>query len=728
MNTRQLITGLLLAAAVFLAYQFLVPAPRPPQPTSRPTGTEAAPTVPTSGPGAAAAPSGAGSAAAGAPQPATATAPQREFYFTEGPTREPVTVGGRPDDALEVTLTPRGAGVESMRITQRRKGRYEYRADAKSEKPYQILDPLFRDPDELVSFATHEILIRERDNQRWALDGLIWTIAESSAERAVFTTTLHAPDGDEELLRLSKTYELQPGRPLLQLTLTLANLSPQPLTVTVQQDGPLGIHHEAEVYDMRRLIAVQRESDALKLAKAVQRSELEKKAEQKETVRLFPPPSGQPTFAWTALTNRFFGVFMRPLADGATVPNFVQVVEGTVALPGPDTKQGDLLARMVSQPVHVAPAGQAQQRFEIYAGPKDNGVLESVNPDFVDKTKVGYSLAYAADTRCCTFEPLPQIMMGLLHVIQFAVRNYGIAIIVLVLIVRTILHPLSVYQQKQMFRVQDGMARLQPKLEALKEQYKNDKVRLNQETMKLYGEEGVNPAAGLIGMLPLAIQMPILVALWSALNADIRLRHAAFDGWWITDLAAPDALLTFDPPVSIPILAYIPWIGAAFRGFTALNLLPILMGISMWLQQKYMPKPGLQAKLDAAKKHPPRERKPGQPSAEDQLRQQQMMGYMMTILMPLMFYSMPSGLNLYWMATNVFGIFESLVIRKHLQEEKVRREREGPKPPSARRPGLFGRLVKRLAEQAEEIQRKADQLGDPNRSPKSATDERTKRP
>jgi membrane protein insertase Oxa1/YidC/SpoIIIJ len=85
------------------------------------------------------------------------------------------------------------------------------------------------------------------------------------------------------------------------------------------------------------------------------------------------------------------------------------------------------------------------------------------------------------------------------------------------------------------------------------------------------------------------------------------------------------------------------------------------------------------------------------------------MAYMMAILFPLMFYKMPSGLNLYWLSTNVFGIFESLIIRRQIEREKQRREREGPRP-GARRPGLVGRFFKHIAAQAEGLQRKADSL------------------
>jgi membrane protein insertase Oxa1/YidC/SpoIIIJ len=132
------------------------------------------------------------------------------------------------------------------------------------------------------------------------------------------------------------------------------------------------------------------------------------------------------------------------------------------------------------------------------------------------------------------------------------------------------------------------------------------------------------------------------------------------------------------------------------------------MGISMWLQQKYMPKPHMQAKLEAAKKAQAEGKKKGGMSVEDQMRQQQMMAYMMAIMFPLMFYNMPSGLTLYWMVTNVFGICESIIIRKQLDRDKERRAKLGPPPP--KQPGMISRFFKRIASQAEELQRKADEL------------------
>lgn len=726
MQFRQLLLFLVLALLGYMLYQRaldLVFPKRTPPPATQP-GDIADETPPTGS-----APETAPTQLSDAPATSEAT-PRRELVLIEGSRREVVTIGGGRDDLLQLTLTPRGAGVLALRLTQRADGRYLYRTAPRQNEPYEILDreqmlhrpradgrwPAEPDDWRAISFLTRQLLIKELGNRPVRLDERLWTMVESSATRAAFTLTLRRQDGDADLLRVTKTYELVPGRPLVRLSLTFENLGPDTLSVVVEQEGAASIRRESPMYDMRRLTVAASDGQVVKIAKSVQRGEVQKKTAAGESSVLFTAP-GQGRFVWAALTNRFFGVFMRPVTDDGPPADFVQLADAVVLEPATSEHLGDLVVQLTAARQELQPAQSARLSFEIHAGPKDADLLAAVNADFADKQTIGYSLAATADTACCTFQPLPALMTGLLHGIRVVVRNYGIAIIILVIIVRTLLHPLTVYQQKQMYRMQDAMLRLQPKLEAVREQYKNDRVRLNQEMMKVYAEEGVNPMGTLVGMLPLMLQMPILVALWSALNADIQLRHAPFDGWWIKDLAAPDALITFATPITLPILGWLPLIGWMFQNIPAFNLLPIVMGLSMYFQQKYMPKPAPPPAAPTAKHEPPKPRRPGQLTPEEQMRQQRIMMWMMTIMMPLMLYYMPSGLNLYWMATNVFGIGESLLIRKQLQHEKERRERAGHRPPP-KQAGLMTRLLKRMAAQAEEIQRKADELSAQDRAPR----------
>ena len=144
-----------------------------------------------------------------------------------------------------------------------------------------------------------------------------------------------------------------------------------------------------------------------------------------------------------------------------------------------------------------------------------------------------------------------------------------------------------------------------------------------------------------MGMLPMFVQMPVWIALYSAIDASIDLRGAPFKllPFWITDLSAPDALFWF-PMINLPL----------FGKLDSFNLLPILMGVAFYLQQKLTPQ---------------------QPAANPQAAQQQkMMMIMMPILFPLMLYKAPSGLNLYIMASTFAGVIEQYVIKKHIREKE----------------------------------------------------------
>lgn len=694
METRRTFVALALALAVYLlyttVYNRLRPPPRPAPPTAQLGATQPAAGPPTAGPPTAATqPTG----------PARATQPTTgpELRFVAAPEIRKLTLGS-PDDPIEVELTSAGAAIETIRLTARRKdGQYVHRRDIKSNEPYVLIKPVPGPEGPICSYLTHRLWLGERS---WPLDRLVWDVVVSEPHRAVFQTTLAAPDGSGPILRLTKSYELEPGTARVRLGLEASNLSSEPLRLQLEQDGPIGIAKEHLQYDMRRLIVGRWDGERVDTI-AKQRRDL-----AKQVLELGGALAEKPLL-WIALSNKYFAVYTRPLPEQDRIAGYVEKLEGTVALPGDvEPHPGDLLARMRTAARQLNPGQSVAYAFELYAGTKNEKDLERANPAYADRRQIGFVAARDADQRCCcTFPFLTSLMTWMLEGIYFGVRNYGVAIIILVVIIRAVLHPLAVFQQKSMYRMQEAQSRLQPKINELKEKYRNDRTRLNQEMMKLYSEEGVNPMAGLIGMLPLAIQMPILIALWTALNTDVHLRHAGFDPWWITDLSAPDALIEFGGDgVTIPILGWLPLIGRWFSNIKSLNLLPILMGVSMWLQQKYMPKPAMQARLEAAKQAP----KTGGMSPQDQLRQQQMIAYVMSILFPLMFYNWPSGLNLYWMATNVFGIGESLLIRKQLQREKERREREGPAV--RRKPGPVGELFRRLAARAQELQKRADQL------------------
>ena len=215
---------------------------------------------------------------------------------------------------------------------------------------------------------------------------------------------------------------------------------------------------------------------------------------------------------------------------------------------------------------------------------------------------------------------------SLINIDKFIPGGYGIAIIILTIIIRLIFHPLHKKSTDSMKKMQE----IQPLIKSLQEKYKSDPKKLQQETMILYKEKKVNPMGG---CLPMFIQIPIFIALYTILRGAIELRYVDF--LWINDLSAPENL--FAGKIPIP-----------FNSNDALNILPILMAGSMILQQKM---------TSSATAITP-----------EQKQQQQIMMFMMPVMMLFFFYDMPSGLVLYWTVSNLLMIgqtgLKTLIKRK----------------------------------------------------------------
>jgi YidC/Oxa1 family membrane protein insertase len=220
------------------------------------------------------------------------------------------------------------------------------------------------------------------------------------------------------------------------------------------------------------------------------------------------------------------------------------------------------------------------------------------------------------------------------------IANYGVVIIILVFLMRLVMHPITKKSQVSMSKMQKVLG--DPEVQEIRKKYSKTPMEMQKRISAFQKERGVSPASGVINMLPMFVQMPIWIALWSAVYTSIDLRGAAFLPFWITDLSAPDALVRFST-VTVPMLGW---------KVDSLNLLPILMGVAFYLQQKLTPQ-------QAAA------------SANPQVAQQQkMMMIMMPLLFPLMLYKAPSGVNLYIMASTFAGVIEQYVIKKHIREKE----------------------------------------------------------
>ena len=269
----------------------------------------------------------------------------------------------------------------------------------------------------------------------------------------------------------------------------------------------------------------------------------------------------------------------------------------------------------------------AKQRVQWYVGPKSPEALADYGPaaTAVEFADYGSSLFY----RLFFTNSIAPAILGILKFFQSIVTNWGVAIILLTVLVRGGLMPLNRKSQLKMAEYQVKMKKVKPMMDAINTKFAKDPQRKQQETMKLYKKYKVSPPLG--GCLPIFIQMPIFIGLFAALRSSILLRQQGFVGW-ITDLSRPDALIDFGGPIADVFL---------LRSVTSFNLLPVLMVILWVVHQKSMPK-----------------------QVDPQQAQMQKMMTWMPVLFGIMLYNYAAGLSLYMIVSSGIGIFEAKIIKK----------------------------------------------------------------
>ena len=544
----------------------------------------------------------------------------------------------------------------------------------------------------LRSLTLEAILL---DNVELRLDGVFWRASrEDGADCQTVTFECDIVREEQPIIRLQRRYILAPTpadlrRYDLKSELTVQNLTERTHDVRLTQRGPTGIQQEDRRVDDRRVNVGIFLEGAVQPHKATQFADI---AKNTGPLKLFGPQDDGRLW-WVAAENKYFAFITTPVKpDGGEDPGIVHAASA-VDLDGDAQSIDDAVLQIVLGPFTLPARGSTTLHMEHYLGPKDKQVfLKDRNADYGRRN---YYLLNQDQGMWCTFGWLTELMVTLLNAFYAMVRNYGIAIFLLVLVVRVILHPVTKKTQVNMVKMQQSMGKLQPKIAEAKKRYANDKQKLQQETMRIYKEAGVNPAGQMMSCLPMMLQMPIWVALYSSLNNNIAMRHEGFI-WWINDLTAPDALIPFAGGYHIPL------IGAFMGEVTALNLLPILVGITMYAQQKLMPKPQSAATPS-----------PGSSDQGAQMQKQmQAMMPIMSVFMALIFYNMPSGLNLYIMASSVLGAVEQWRIRKHVEAVKDKGDdvsaplepRCECAPAKPRRHSFLERLAKK-ADEAQKLHR-----------------------
>ncbi len=301
------------------------------------------------------------------------------------------------------------------------------------------------------------------------------------------------------------------------------------------------------------------------------------------------PKTFQGNVSWAAYEDNYFILSVMPTAGG----------DRSVQMSAVDETVRTVITEGV---VTLVPGTTQEFAYSLYFGPKKLSILKQVGHDLSRAINFGW------------FDVLAKPMLFLLNFFYDYIQNYGVAIILLTILIKGVFWPITQKGMKSM----KNMQKLQPKVAKLKEKFKDDPQKMNQEMMALYKTYKVNPLGG---CLPLVLQIPFFFALYKVLLMSIELRHAPFM-LWINDLAAPDRL----------------WIGFDIPYLHGIPVLTLLMGASMYLQQKMTP------------------------TTADPTQARIMQ--MLPIIFTFMFLNFASGLVLYWFVNNLLSILQQQLINR----------------------------------------------------------------
>ncbi|MCX6994089.1 MAG: membrane protein insertase YidC [Kiritimatiellaeota bacterium] len=322
---------------------------------------------------------------------------------------------------------------------------------------------------------------------------------------------------------------------------------------------------------------------------------------------------------WVAVKSKFFVQILAP--EGGTAG--YQLIAERALAPGetqdPSQAPKSATIQAVSAQAFVPartlnPGESVTQTLKLYTGPKKYSLLRKLGLHQEDVMDFGM------------WSPLCKFLLIVLNATYSVIPNYGIAIILLTVLIRILFWPLTHKSTESMKKMQE----LQPLIAELRKKHKDSPRKLQEETMALYKQNKVNPVSG---CLPMLIQIPVFIALFVVLRSAIELRFADF--LWIKDLSEPERLIQFG--FTIPLL-----------GWDALNILPIFMAATQAWQQSMTPA------TDAS--------------------QQKMLLFFMPVMMLVMFYNMPSALVLYWSTNTVIMIAQQLIQKKRAALKKMLHE------------------------------------------------------
>jgi YidC/Oxa1 family membrane protein insertase len=322
-----------------------------------------------------------------------------------------------------------------------------------------------------------------------------------------------------------------------------------------------------------------------------------------EPPRTFDPATG----GWIGFTDKYWAATVIP---DQTAPYRATFSAQPPKLP---SEQPSYQADYMRDTLKVAPGQTAKLQSQLFAGAKQMKILQAYQNSGIQQFDLLIDWGW--------FFFITKPLFLLMEAINSLVHNFGVTILILTVIVRLVFFPLANKQFASMAK----MKKLQPQMEQLRERYKDDKAKQQQELMDLYRREKVNPVAGCV---PILLQLPVFFALYKVLYITIDMRHAPFFGW-IHDLSAPDPTSLFN------LFGLLPY---AVPEFLHVGVWPLIMGITMWLQMQLNP-------------------------AQPDPVQQQIFNWM-PVLFTFLLAAFPAGLVIYWAWSNVLSLAQQYYIMK----------------------------------------------------------------
>lgn len=568
---------------------------------------------------------------------------------------------------MRAVITSWGAGIKRLTLTD-----YNMGADgAQAEERYVILDT----PERMIApFAATGLTINGTSlnlvtQTQWAADD---PIEDDQGMSLTLVAAVVDAEG-EPVAEVRRTFRLDKGSYDLRMEQVVVNQSGEAIDVAFRQYGQGDMIRDPAAYlgERREYVTGYFNPNYDGKDRIYTKGAHIRRTKVADDAEIWPNPElgddeGRYDLAWIAAENRYFAVVIHApidadLTDTSLVPELtetfpdigVHVTPASAGEAGRERENDAIKIKLTRPTTRVAAGESLDLSIAVFAGPRKKEVLgEAPYSTLYLERLIRYNIG--GPCAFCTFQWLAKGLIGFLRLIHTVSADWAVAIVVLVIFVRLLLHPITKKAQINMTKMGKQMASLQPEVEKIKKKYKDDQQKLNAEMMKLYREKGVNPA-GFLGCAPMLLQTPIWIALYAMLYYAIELRHeAAFYGvfqaisgghWhFLQDLSVSDNFIRFidpsDPGFHIPLLSN-------FLGpVRALNILPLMMGVVFFINQKFTTPP---------------------PANEQQAQQQKIMKFMV-LLFPVFLYNAPSGLTLYIFTSTLFGILDGYMVRKHIKE------------------------------------------------------------